>query len=210
MSDRRVGRGLSTSLWFLTLAINVLVTVIQAESPELNSSSIHLAVAWHTNSLFLVQNSSLKARATRRSFSSCLDRRRSISACSRSLSLMLLVSSRDGCSGSTNGALSRVPRVSSGASSCASCRWIRGINNLFKICLGKLVFGWGQSSFRFRGSNGGLDGDSALSHRGSLFFYGLNGFGFGWGGLGYKLSFKISRLRGRNFLGSNRRGFGSG
>jgi hypothetical protein len=61
VGNRRVSGRLSTSLWFLTLTIDVLFALIQAESSELNSSPVYLAVAGHTNSLFLIQNSSLKA-----------------------------------------------------------------------------------------------------------------------------------------------------
>lgn len=61
MSHGRLGRWLGSGLWLLTLAVDILFSFIQVESSKLDGSSIHLAVAGHTDSLFLVQHSSLEA-----------------------------------------------------------------------------------------------------------------------------------------------------
>lgn len=88
---------------------------------------------------------------------------------------MLLVSSRNGGGCGTNGALARVPRVSSGASGGTGCGWVGDVNNLFEICLGKIIRR-GQISFWF-GNDSILDGHGELGHRRGLFLYSLSGFG---------------------------------
>jgi hypothetical protein len=53
---------LSTSLWFFSLTINILISSsIQIESAKLNRSSIHLTVAGHSDSLLLIKNTALVA-----------------------------------------------------------------------------------------------------------------------------------------------------
>lgn len=61
MSNGGLGRWLGSGLWLLTLAIDILFSIVQAESTKLDGSTVDLAVARHPNSLFLVENSSLKA-----------------------------------------------------------------------------------------------------------------------------------------------------
>lgn len=143
MSDGGVGRGLRSSLWLLALSVNVLIATIEAECSELDSCAIHLAVARHTDSLLLVQDSSLVAGDARGSLRGCLQRRSRVSTRSRALSLMLLLSSRERCCGGTNGALSRVPRVSSCACGGSGGGWVGVVNNLFKIRLREFVLGRG-------------------------------------------------------------------
>lgn len=53
---------LSTGFWFLSLTINILISSsIQVESAKLDSSSVHFAVAGHTDGLFLIKNTTLVA-----------------------------------------------------------------------------------------------------------------------------------------------------
>jgi hypothetical protein len=51
---------LSSGFWFLPLTVNIFIsTSTQIESAELNSSSIHLAIARHTDSFLLVKDPTL-------------------------------------------------------------------------------------------------------------------------------------------------------
>ena len=56
---------LSTSLWLLSLTINVFISSsIEAESTKLDSSSINLTVAGHSDSLLLIKNPTLVTRSS--------------------------------------------------------------------------------------------------------------------------------------------------
>lgn len=60
--DWRVLRWLSTSLCFLAVTINILISrSIQVERPKLNCSPIHLTVARHPNRFLLVKYATLVA-----------------------------------------------------------------------------------------------------------------------------------------------------
>jgi hypothetical protein len=55
MSNWRVLGWLGTSLWLLTVTINVLFTTsIQVEGTELNRRTIYLAIAGHADCLLLI------------------------------------------------------------------------------------------------------------------------------------------------------------
>jgi len=132
MSDRRVGRRLSSSLGLLSVAVNVFIA-IQAEGSELDSSSVNLSVARHTHSFFLVEDTALMvmmAGSTGGSLGCSFSSGGSESA---GRGGMLLLSSGDGCSSNTGRVLSRVPRVSGGACYSTSRRRFGFVNNLFKI-----------------------------------------------------------------------------
>jgi hypothetical protein len=107
MSDRRVGRRLSSSLGLLSVAVNVFIA-IQAEGSELDSSSVNLSVARHTHSFFLIEDTALMvmmAGSTGGSLGCSFSSGGSESA---GRGGMLLLSSGDGCSSNTGRVLFKI------------------------------------------------------------------------------------------------------
>lgn len=128
--DRGVVGRLSTRLSILTITVNIIITVVQVEGAELNSSAINLAVTRHANSLLLVQDTALVAGHASSVALGSLDGGGSVAA-DRSTALVLLLGGRQWGGVGTKRALSRIPGVSGGACSGTCGRWLGVINNLF-------------------------------------------------------------------------------
>lgn len=136
MGHRRIGRGLRSSFGLFAVPVNIFITAVEVEGSKLDGGTLQLAIAGHPDGFFLVQHTPLITGNTCRSLRGSLDGRGSITTSSHSLSLMLLLSSRDGCRRGTAEALSRVPRISGRAGSRTSGGRFRIVRNLLEICLG--------------------------------------------------------------------------
>jgi hypothetical protein len=194
MSDRWVGWRLGSGLRLLSLTINVFI-LVQAESSELNGSTVDFTVAGHSNSFLLVKDTSLVvARNAGSSLSSSLG-----GSCGESArrGLMLLLGSRVGCSINTGSVLSRIPRVSSGACDSTFRRRLGFVNNLFKIWFGELILGGRKSNLRLYINLRNIGGSSGIGNGRSLVSFvggGRGGFGLG---LGHSLRLGFERFGGR-------------
>ncbi len=105
----RVVRRLGAGLGLLAVAVNVFIScTVEAQSAKLDSGAVHIPVAGHANSLFLVENAPRVARGAHGRPVSGLDGGGSVAAAG-SLGLVLLLSGRDRRAGSSKSRRARVP-----------------------------------------------------------------------------------------------------
>jgi hypothetical protein len=188
LRDGRIDGRLSAGLGLLTVTIDVVLIIVQAEGAKLNGCAVNLiAVARHPHRFFLLKHASLVARCPYRRPFCGLECRGRIAARDGLLVLLLRTGKRRGSR--ANVGAPRGPRVSS-LTCCGFRRWrLRHVFDLIEVRLCELVVRGGKSDFRY--SDGRVVGNGG---RGLLC---LSRLLLGSGGVLLRFGFVSGRFGGR-------------